>query len=103
MDGDHHWRTGGYCQCTLVMDSFNKVVRPPRKSRRDSQGGAAKAAVDAAESEYQVKGKKFQQEVKEAERSCLIFKANMGDVPIMNPKTMKKKFAMEMVARVAQG
>jgi hypothetical protein len=41
------------------------------------------------------------QEVKEAERSSLIFKSNLGDVPIMNPDTLRKKFAQDMVAKAA--
>jgi hypothetical protein len=47
------------------------------------------------------KRKKFVKKVKEAERSSLIFKANLGDVPIMNPDTLKKKLAQDMVAKAA--
>jgi len=47
--------------------------------------------VDEETREKNNKMKKFVQEVREAERSSLIFKTNMGPVPIMNPDTMKKE------------
>jgi hypothetical protein len=39
--------------------------------------------------------------VKEAERSTLIFKTNMGPVAIMNPETMRKNFSMDLAAKAA--
>jgi hypothetical protein len=47
------------------------------------------------EMELNNKKKKFVQGVKEAEQSSLILKANLSDVPIMNPDTLKKKFAQD--------
>jgi hypothetical protein len=84
----------------VVVDSFNKAVSPPRKSRKESVR-CEPTAEEKEEMELAAKKKKFVQEVKEAERSCLIFKANLGDVPIMNPDTLKKKFAQDMVAKAA--
>ncbi len=45
--------------------------------------------------------KKFVQEVRESERSSLIFKTNMGPVSIMNLDTMKKNFTLDLVAKAA--
>jgi len=84
----------------VVVDSFNKAVSPPRKSRKESVRSEP-TEEEKEEQEMINKKKKFVQEVKEAERSSLIFKANLGDVPIMNPDTLKKKFAQDMVAKAA--
>jgi hypothetical protein len=84
----------------VVVDSFNKVASPLRKSRKESVR-AEPTEQEKEELEMTSKRKKFVQEVKEAERSSLIFKANLGDVPIMNPDTLKKKFAQDMVAKAA--
>jgi len=84
----------------VVVDSFNKAVSPPRKSRKESVR-CEPSEEEKEEMELASRKKKFVQEVKEAERSSLIFKANLGDVPIMNPDTLKKKFAQDMVAKAA--
>jgi hypothetical protein len=47
------------------------------------------------------KQKKFAQVVKEAERSTLIFRTNMGATPIMNPDTMKRKFTENVIEKAA--
>jgi hypothetical protein len=57
--------------------------------------------VDEETREKTSKMKKFVQEVREAERSSLIFKTNMGPVPIMNPDTMKKNFTLDLVEKAA--
>jgi len=84
----------------VVVDSFNKVASPSRKSRKESVR-VEPSEQEKEEAEEAARRKKFVQEVKEAERSSLIFKANLGDVPIMNPDTLKKKFAQDMVAKAA--
>jgi hypothetical protein len=85
----------------VVVDSFNKVASPPRKSRRDSPGRKGKPEVSEEEAAMVAKKKKFAQEVKEAERSSLIFRTNMGNTPIMNPETMKRKFSENVIAKAA--
>jgi hypothetical protein len=88
----------------VVVDSYNKVASPPRKSRKDSptrRGKPDVEVIDDAEAEMITKKKKFVQEVKEAERSSLIFKTNMGTVPVLNPDTMKRKFAEDLAAKAA--
>jgi len=84
----------------VVVDSFNKVASPLRKSRKESVRNEP-TEQEKEELELASKKKKFVQEVREAERSSLIFKSNLGDVPIMNPDTLKKKFAQDMVAKAA--
>jgi hypothetical protein len=84
----------------VVVDSFNKVASPLRKSRKESVRNEP-TEQEKVEMEIANKRKKFVLEVKEAERSSLIFKANLGDVPIMNPDTLKKKLAQDMVAKAA--
>jgi hypothetical protein len=85
----------------VVVDSFNKVASPHRKSRRDSPGGRGKPEVSEEEAAMAAKKKKFAQEVKEAERSTLIFRTNMGATPIMNPDTMKRKFTENVIEKAA--
>jgi len=85
----------------VVVDSFNKVTSPARKSRRDSPRKYPEV-VDKELEEKKAKKKKFVQEVREAERSTLIFKTNMGTVPVMNPDTMKRKFTENLAAAAAQ-
>ena len=64
----------------VVVDSYNKVASPPRKSRRDSPNrkGKPEKETDPEEAERASKKKKFIQEVREAEKCSLIFKTNMG-------------------------
>jgi hypothetical protein len=87
----------------VVVDSYNKVASPIRKSRRDSPGrkGKEKEILSEEESELQAKKKKFAQEVKEAERSTLIFRTNMGTTPVLNPDTMKRRFTENVIAKAA--
>jgi hypothetical protein len=87
----------------VVVDSYNKVVSPPRKSRKDSPGrrGAEKEQLSEEEAEMVAKKKKFAQEVKEAERSSLIFRTNMGPTPVLNPDTMKRRFTENVIAKAA--
>jgi hypothetical protein len=87
----------------VVVDSYNKVVSPPRKSRKDSPGRRGKPEIEAdpEEAEKASKKKKFIQEVREAEKCSLIFKTNMGTVPVLNPDTMKRKFAEDLAAKAA--
>jgi hypothetical protein len=87
----------------VVVDSYNKVASPPRKSRKDSPGrkGAEKVAMSKEELEMQAKKKKFAQEVKEAERSTLIFRTHMGATPVLNPETMKRRFTENVIAKAA--
>jgi len=47
------------------------------------------------------KKKKFMNEVREAERSMLVFRTNMGTVPVMNTETMRKKFTADVTAKAA--
>jgi hypothetical protein len=47
------------------------------------------------------KRKKFGQEVRDAEKSTLIFRTHMGSTPIMNPETMKRKFTENVIANAA--
>ena len=84
----------------VVVDSYNKVAGSPRKSRRPSPGqGRDSGATDG--DGIDPRKKKFMQEVKDAERSTLLFKTNMGTVPVMNPDTMKKKFSLDLGAKAA--
>ena len=86
----------------VVVDSFNKAVSPPRKSRKESvRCEPSEEEKEEMEMELASKKKKFVQEVKEAERSTLIFKTNMGPVAIMNPETMRKNFSMDLAAKAA--
>jgi hypothetical protein len=85
----------------VVVDSFNKVASPLRKSRKDSPGRWGKPEISEEEAALAAKKKKFGQEVKEAERSTLIFRTHMGATPIMNPETMKRKFTENVIANVA--
>jgi hypothetical protein len=82
----------------VVVDSYNKVASP-RKSRKDSPRRTASMVMSEEEAAILAKKKKFVQEVKDAERSSLIFKINMGPVAIMNPETMRKKFSMDLAVR----
>jgi hypothetical protein len=84
----------------VVVDSYNKVASP-RKSRKDSPRRAASKVISEEEAAILAKKKKFVQEVKDAERSSLIFKTNMGPVPIMNPDTMRKRFSMDLADKAA--
>jgi hypothetical protein len=86
----------------VVVDSYNKVSSP-RKSRKD-RSVAQKETEPPEDEETRAKAakmKKFAQEVREAERSSLIFKTNMGPVSIMNPDTMKRNFTLDLVAKAA--
>jgi hypothetical protein len=87
----------------VVVDSYNKVTSPPRKSRRDSPGRKEKEKTVLSKEELatQAKHKKFAQEVKEAERSTLIFRTHMGATPVMNPDTMKRRFTENVIAKAA--
>jgi len=85
----------------VVVDSFNKVASPLRKSRKDSPGRWGKPEISEEEAALAAKKKKFGQEVKEAERSTLIFRTHMGATPIMNPETMKRKFTENVIANAA--
>jgi len=90
---------------SVVVDSFAKVVSP-RKSRADDVEKKAKKtpeeeAKSQEERDLEEKKKKFMHEVKEAERSVLVFKTNMGTVPVMNPDTMRKRFSADLSAKAA--
>jgi hypothetical protein len=85
----------------VVVDSFNKVASPPRKSRRDSPGRRGQPVLSEQEAAIVAKKKKFGQEVREAEKSTLIFRTHMGTTPIMNPETMKRKFTENVIAKAA--
>jgi predicted metal-dependent hydrolase len=85
----------------VVVDSYNKAVASPRKSRRDTVP-PREDPVDAEAAALAAKKKKFVQEVREAEKSTLVFKTNMGSVPVMNPDTLKKRFTMDLVERAAK-
>ncbi len=90
---------------SVVVDSFAKVASP-RKSRADDATKTVKKtpeeeARSQEEREMDEKKKKFMHEVKEAERSVLVFKTNMGTAPVMNPETMRKKFSADLSARAA--
>jgi hypothetical protein len=86
----------------VVVDSYNKVASPPRKSRRDSPGGGKKQTLSDEELEGQGKRKKFAQEVREAEKCTLIFRTNMGKTPVMNPETMKRRFTENVIEKAAE-
>lgn len=87
---------------SVVVDSFAKVVAsPPRKSRsvgRDKNKGVVEN-VEATEKDE--KRRKFVNEVKEAEKCMLLFKTNMGAVPVMNPETMRNRFTADLSAKAA--
>jgi hypothetical protein len=85
----------------VVVDSFNKVTSPPRKSRRDSPGRMEKTVMNEEELAAQARMKKFAQEVRDAERSTLIFRTNMGATPVMNPETMKRRFTENVIEKAA--
>jgi predicted metal-dependent hydrolase len=85
----------------VVVDSYNKAVASPRKSRRDTVP-PREDSVDPEAAALAAKKKKFVQEVREAEKSTLVFKTNMGSVPVMNPDTLKKRFTMDLVERAAK-
>jgi hypothetical protein len=89
---------------SVVVDSFAKVISP-RKSRVDDMLKSKRTEDEEEktqeERELDEKKKKFLHEVKEAERSVLVFKTNMGTVPVMNPETMRKKFSADMSAKAA--
>jgi hypothetical protein len=85
----------------VVVDSYNKAVASPRKSRRDTIPHREEP-VDAEAAALAAKKKKFVQEVREVEKSTLVFKTNMGNVPVMNPDTLKKRFTMDLVERAAK-
>lgn len=88
---------------SVVVDSYNKVVNSPRKSRRDeTQEKGLPPQQSEEEQAKAAKKKKFVQEVKEAERCSLIFRTNMGMVPVMNPDTMKKRFSLDLAAKAAE-
>jgi hypothetical protein len=84
----------------VVVDSYNKVASP-RKSRKDDFRKEETKVLSEEEVAMAAKKKKFIQEVKDAERSTLIFKTNMGTVAIMNPDTMRKNFSMGLAAKAA--
>ena len=84
----------------VVVDSYNKVASSPRKSRKASPGQGRDSGATEGEG-IDPRRKKFTQEVKDAERSTLLFKTNMGTVPVMNPDTMKKKFSLDLGAKAA--
>jgi hypothetical protein len=77
------------------------VASPLRKSRKDSPGRWGKPEISEEEAALAAKKKKFGQEVKEAERSTLIFRTHMGATPIMNPETMKRKFTENVISNAA--
>jgi hypothetical protein len=89
---------------SVVVDSFAKVISP-RKSRADDMEKPKRMQEEEVktqeERDMDEKMKKFLHEVKEAERSVLVFKTNMGTVPVMNPDTMRKKFSADMSAKAA--
>jgi hypothetical protein len=89
---------------SVVVDSFAKVISP-RKSRADDMEKPKRMQEEEVktqeERDMDEKMKKFLHEVKEAERSVLVFKTNMGTVPAMNPDTMRKKFSANMSAKAA--
>jgi hypothetical protein len=84
----------------VVVDSYNKVASP-QMSRKDDFRKAESKTLSEEEVAMAAKKKKFVQEVKEAERSTLIFKTNMGPVAIMNPETMRKNFSLDLAAKAA--
>jgi hypothetical protein len=85
----------------VVVDSFNKVASPSRLSRKDSQRRKEIPEISEEEAARAAKKKKFVQEVKDAERSSLYFKTDMGPVPVLNPDTMKRKFTESIAAKAA--
>jgi len=85
----------------VVVDSFNKVASPSRLSRKDSQKRKEPPEISEEEAARIARKKKFVQEVKEAERSSLFFKTDMGPVPVLNPDTMKRKFTESIAAKAA--
>jgi hypothetical protein len=75
----------------VVVDSYNKVTiySPLRKS----VGGTTRAGMRSRPSANNKRLEIFAQEVKEAERSTLIFRTQPHGVsnPVMNPETMKEQ------------
>jgi hypothetical protein len=74
---------------------------PPHTSRKDSPAkmGKEKEVLSEEESEMIARKKKFTQEVKEAKRSTLIFRTNMGSTPVLNPETMKRRFTKNVFTK----
>jgi hypothetical protein len=91
---------------SVVVDSFAKVASP-RKSRDGPRGGregGGKPAEEVACPEDRAKEerkKKFMNEVREAEKSTLVFRTNMGSVPVMNTETMRKRFTADVTVKAA--
>jgi hypothetical protein len=105
LDGIVEWMdiTTGVQETTanVVVDSFNKVASPSRLSRKDSQRRKETPEISEEEAARAARKKKFVQEVKDAERSSLYFKTDMGPVPVLNPDTMKRKFTESIAAKAA--
>jgi hypothetical protein len=85
----------------VVVDSYNKAVASPRKSRKDTVP-PRDDPVDAEAAALAARKKKFVQEVREAEKSSLVFRTNMGNIPVMNPDTLKKRFTVDLVEKAAK-
>lgn len=107
LDGIVEWMdiTTGVQETTanVVVDSFNRVVGSPRKSRKEAAADLRMRAeqADPEKERNDLRRKKFGQEVREAERSSLLFRTNMGTVPVMNPETMKTRFSLDLAAKAA--
>ncbi len=55
-----------------------------------------------AETEAEMKLRKFSEAIKEAERSTLCFNLDMGNVPLMNTKTISEKASLALAKMAAQ-
>jgi len=88
---------------SVVVDSVAKLASP-RMSRKDMMEKKKKemSVPDQEQLERENKKKKFMNEVREAERSVLLFNTNMGTVPVMNPETMRKRFTADLVSKAAR-
>jgi len=88
---------------SVVVDSVAKLASPrmSRKERMMEKRQSEKYQEDPEKVEKDNRKKKFMNEVREAERSLLIFNTDMGKVPIMNPETMRKRFTAAVVSKAA--
>ena len=86
---------------SVVVDSFSKVMSPSRKSRRRSPPPHQRIEQNEELQELDNRKKKFVAEVREAEKAILIFRTNMGSVPVMNTDTMKNRFTQDVSVKAA--
>jgi len=63
--------------------------------------GGRRSPISPPPTEAEVKKRKFVSAVREAEKSILVFKLNLGQVPIMNTSTISRKVTEDITAKAA--